>query len=81
MVEHDFGWIRSWSELSDVQSERFTAYVALGPGAVVEIASIYTVPVKVPVATREDADDDSDEAVEFRMIFDGMNASASRHEM
>lgn len=36
--------------------------------------SIYTVPVKVPVATRDDGDDDADEAVEFRMIVDGMIA-------
>lgn len=51
---------------------RGNAYVALGPGCVVEIESMYTVPVKVPVATRDDGEDDSDEAVEFGMIFDGM---------
>lgn len=33
---------------------------------------MYTVPVKVPVATRDEGDDDSDAAVEFRTMFDGM---------
>ena len=53
-------------------------YVAFGPGWVVEIESMYTVPVNVPVATLEEGESETDEDVEFGMIVDGMASRSSQ---
>ena len=50
----------------------YESYVALSDAPSVPIESMYTVPVKVPVATLEDGLDDMDAAVELGMIVDGI---------
>lgn len=48
------------------------AHVAFSAGFVLDITSIHTVPVKVPVACRVDGADDAVAAVEFLTMFEGI---------
>lgn len=72
VVEHNLGRVGGGSVGVREDGRMGLPYVAFGPGLVVEIESMYTVPVNVPVATREDGESDKDEAVEFGMMLEGI---------
>ena len=46
--------------------------LASGAGFVVEMESMYTVPVNVPLATREEGEEETEAAVELGIIVEGM---------